>query len=87
MGIMKQMKAQLFIFMAIALLTSCSSTKKVAYLESVAAAGFPGRSPGNDSGPRIRLFGQFMRLRSRNGGSGAARNGNGSGRRNQVCRP
>ena len=34
MGIMKQMKAQLFIFMAIALLTSCSSTKKVAYLEN-----------------------------------------------------
>ena len=34
MGIMKQMKAQLFIFMAITLLTSCSSTKKVAYLEN-----------------------------------------------------
>jgi polysaccharide export outer membrane protein len=34
MGIMKQMKVQLFVFMAIVLLTSCASSKKVAYLDN-----------------------------------------------------
>lgn len=37
MGIMKQMKAQLFVLMTIVLLASCGSSKRVAYLENASS--------------------------------------------------